>query len=321
MSYRTKILISIVGVLFVIGGVVIFNGVVVSQSSRDSSATAPAAAVQKAESFVGGKFEASGITRVSGTDSFLFVDDGRPAEVLWLQLDRDGKQDGSIKPVKLGVKIDDPEGITTDGSYFYVVGSQSRSKSADQPGMARFRFNRDTQSAEDVQSVSKVKGYLVENVAELRGLGARKAKDDGINIEGLAWDPARRMLLLGLRSPIIEGNALLVPLKLRDPGGPFSFDNLEGGKAIRLPLGGMGIRGIEYDERKGLFYIITGATKSRDKTDFKLWEWTGQSDGSGLREITSFDRKLQPEGVTSVPVGDSTSKVIVFDTSRYLKMQ
>jgi hypothetical protein len=240
-----------------------------------------------------------------------------------MQLGRDGKQAGSIKALKLGIDIEDLEGITTDGSYFYVVNSQSRPKSAEQVGLARFKFNRETQSIGEVQTLSALKRFLVENVAELRGFGSTKAKDDGINIEGLSWDPAQGRLLLGLRSPVVEGNALLVPLKLRDARGPFSIENLETQSlsAIRLPLGGLGIRSIEYDERHKVFHIIAGATESQDKTDFKLWEWGGQSNKSLLREVTTFDRNLKPEGVTSASVGDSSFKFVVFDSSRYLRMQ
>src|SRR5262245_13164438 len=78
--------------------------------------------------FQGGVFQASGVTPVPGTDGVLFVDDDRADEVLWMRLDQDGNQVGEIKPVKIGVSIDDPEGITCDGSWFYVVGSQSQTK-------------------------------------------------------------------------------------------------------------------------------------------------------------------------------------------------
>jgi len=90
-----------------------------------------------------------------------------------------------------------------------------------------------------------------------------KAKDDGLNIEGLAWDHTQGQLLLGLRSPVVDGNALLVPLRLRDPRGPFSYDNLEVKEAIRLPLGGFGIRSVEYDPQQKVFYIIAGATETQ----------------------------------------------------------
>ncbi len=71
--------------------------------------------------FDGGKFEASGVAVVPGTSRVLFVDNGREGQVFWMDLDQNGRQVGAIKPVELGVGIEDIEGITTDGTYFYVV--------------------------------------------------------------------------------------------------------------------------------------------------------------------------------------------------------
>src|SRR6185295_9319460 len=75
--------------------------------------------------FGGGSYEASGVAEVPGTDSVLFVDDNKAGRVLWMQLDSAGKQKGQIKEIDLGVIVEDPEGITFDGNYFYVTGSQS----------------------------------------------------------------------------------------------------------------------------------------------------------------------------------------------------
>jgi hypothetical protein len=275
------------------------------------------------KSFEGGKYEASGVTHVPQSDGILFVDDGRPGEVFWMQLDQNGAQTGDIKAIKLGITIEDPEGITTDGSYFYIVGSQSKGKGANQPGLMRFRFDPKTQSIEAAEAISDLKKFLIENVVELKGMREVKAKDDGINIEGLAWDPQQERLLLGLRSPVANGHALIVTLKLRDPRGPFAYDNFSTAetKAIRLPLGGQGIRSIEYDNRSKLFQIIAGATENQNKAGSTLWEWQGDTSQATLREVTKFDQKLKPEGVTRASVGSADFTFIVFDTSRYLRME
>jgi Protein of unknown function (DUF3616) len=267
--------------------------------------------------FSGGTFEASGVAHVAGTDGVLFVDDGRPNEVFWMQLGGDRKQTGAIKPVNIATSIIDLEGITTDGEYFYVVGSQSKSKGADLAGLARFKFDAANQRAVNTEAAAGLKKFLADNVAELRGLENTKYNDGGINVEGIAWDPQNKRLLLGLRSPVVEGQALIVPLKLRD--GAFSFDNLEveGGKAIRLPLGGAGIRSIEYDESRKAFYVITGAGPNSEKMDFKVWEWSGNDASPALREMETFDRRLKPEGITRFSNGARDFIFIVFDTSGY----
>jgi Protein of unknown function (DUF3616) len=269
--------------------------------------------------FQGGTFEASGVAYVPGTDGVLFVDDGRPDEVFWMKIGEERKQTGPIKGVTLGANVIDLEGITTDGTHFYVVGSQSKPKGGDLTGLVRFKFDANAERAVGTESISGLKKFLAENVAELRGMENRKYSDGGINVEGIAWDPRGGRLLLGLRSPIVDGQALVVPLKLRDPQAAFSVGNLvtDGAQAIRLPLGGAGIRSIEYDEPLGAFRLITGAGPNSEKMDFKLWEWDGQTERPGLRETDTFERRLKPEGITRVSRGDQDFTFIVFDTSGY----
>ncbi len=278
-----------------------------------------AAAPTPMTSFSGGTFEASGVAHVPNTDAVLFVDDGRPNEVFLMQLGEDRKQAGAIKSIDMATSIIDLEGMTTDGEYFYVVGSQSKPKGADQAGLARFKFDAASQRVVGTQAASGLKKFLADNVAELSGLENTKYNDGGINVEGIAWDPQNRRLLLGLRSPVVDGHALVVPLKLRDPKAALTFDNLEveGRKAIRLPLGGAGIRSIEYDEARKAFFLITGAGPNSEKMDFKTWEWSGNGATPTLRELETFDRRLKPEGITRFSNGARHLFFIVFDTSGY----
>ena len=272
--------------------------------------------------FAGGTFEASGVADVAGAGGVLFVDDGRPGQVFWMSLDEGGKQVGAIKAIGLGVEIQDLEGATNDGTSFYVVSSQSRPKAAGKAGLVKFKFDAKTQQVEAVESIGGLKSFLIENVTDLREMGDVKAKDGGVNVEGLAWDPKRNRLLLGLRSPVIDGQALLIPLRLRDARGAFSLDNLEvvDSKAIRLPLGGVGIRGVEYDGRANLFQIISGSAEDQDQTDFGLWEWNGDEVRPAPRELNRFDRKLKPEGVVRTTIGNRAFTLIVFDASGYTIM-
>ena len=129
--------------------------------------------------FSGGTFEASGVAHVTGTNAVLFVDDGRPNEIFWMQLGEDRKQTGAIKTVNIATSIIDLEGITTDGEYFYVVGSQSKSKGADLAGLARFEFDSNNQRVQGTEAAAGLKKLLADNVAELRGLENTKYNDGG----------------------------------------------------------------------------------------------------------------------------------------------
>lgn len=309
----------LIGVLMILLLTVAVVTMLVRAAFVGTAAGSYAVAAGPMTAFSGGTFEASGVAQVPGTDAVLFVDDGRPNEVFWMPLGQDRKQAGAIKRIDMGTSIIDLEGITSDGEYFYVVGSQSKSKGADQAGLARFRFDGGSQRAVGTEAVSGLKKFLADNVAELRGMENTKYNDGGINVEGVAWDPVNTRLLLGLRSPLVDGQALAVPLKLRDPKAPLSFENLEveGGKAIRLSLAGAGIRSIEYDQERKAFFLITGAGPNSEKMDFKLWEWSGNGESPTFREMNTFDRRLKPEGITRVSTGARDFIFIVFDTSGY----
>lgn len=291
-----------------------------SSCSRTASSPPDRPVLKSMTAFVGGKFDASGVVGVAGADGVLFVDNGREGQVLWMGLDRDGRQVGEIKTLGLGASIEDLEGITTDGTHFYVISSQSRPKAIEKAGLVRFMFDARSQGITGVEAISGLKEFLVANVAELNEEGRKKGKDGGLNIEGIAWDGRQGRLLLGLRSPVVDGHALLVPLRMRDPRGSFSIDNLEveGAKAIRLPLGGVGIRGIEYDGRANLFRIISGASEDQSQTDFGIWEWNGDERQPLLRETNRFDATLKPEGVSPMTIGGRDFTFIVFDASGYM---
>jgi hypothetical protein len=305
MNYKIRMITPVVGMLLLFGYVTLALNNLTANT--------------RMKTFAGGKFEASGVVHMPGTDSVLFVDDGRPGEVFWMQVDESGNQAGAVKPVRLGVSVIDLEGITTDGSHYYVVGSQSKSKGSDREGLLRFNFDARHQQIENVQSISGLKRFLAENVAELHGMAERSYKDGGINVEGLAWDAQGNRWLLGLRSPVIDGQTLVVPVRLRESNGAFSAENLEvvGKKAIRLPLDGAGVRSIEYDDRAQAFRILTGAAMNSENTNFKLWEWNGKENQPTLRAVDTFDSKLKPEGVTRASSGGRSFTFVVFDTSGY----
>ena len=266
----------------------------------------------------GGTFEASAVVHVTGSDGVLFVDDGQTRQVFWMQLSPDGTQKSPALPVPLtGVDVVDLEGLTTDGHYFYAVGSQSKKTGFDGDGLIRFTFDAATRKAGSIESIRGLKRFLSQRVAELHGV-ENQSGDTALNIEGLAWDSRERRLLLALRAPVVDGHALVVPLKLRDGNGPFAIENLivEGQRAIRLPTGGAGVRSIEFDPRRERFAVITGAELNAENSDFRLLEWDGR-EGASLEEVRQYSRRLKPEGITRAEIGGSAATVIVFDTGSY----
>ncbi len=265
----------------------------------------------------GGTFETSGAAQVPGTDYLLVVDDGRNDQILLLQIDKTGQQVGDPTPLDLGVSVNDPEGITFDGTYFYIAGSQSRPKQEEKNALARFVFDSNTRQIKSAEAIKDFRSWLLEKAPELKAEGDQKGEDGGLNIEGIAWDPDHKRLLLGLRSPFVGDKAMIIPVSLRTPTGPFSADNLQVEKAIELPLGGAGVRDIQYDNRLKSFLIISGAPETRKKGEFDLWRWDGNSEP---QKMAVLDRKLKPEGVAPIKMADSDFIFVVCDASFYFKI-
>jgi uncharacterized protein YjiK len=271
------------------------------------------------KSFQGGLVEASGVAYVPGTDGVLILDDGRSNEILWMRLDPEGNQAGPLKPIPLGVAVDDPEGITFDGAYFYIVGSQSKTKEEEVNSLIRFRFDPERQTISNLESARGLYNFLTSTIPDLKEYAGKKGKKETINIEGLAWDPIQNRLLLGLRDPQIADQAMIIALKLRDPNGRLSIENLVPAQpnAIRISLDGDAIRSLEYNPSAKRFEIISGAPETKKKTDFKLWEWDGSS---APRQKTILDSSLKPEGLTRIVMDGKDFTFIVCDASAYFKL-
>jgi hypothetical protein len=265
----------------------------------------------------GGTFEASGVVHVAGTDGFLFVDDGRDDAVFWLRVDKDGRQLEPAVAVPLGVRVGDLEGITTDGTWYYAVGSQSKPEFVNGAGLVRFRFDPAARRIDGVESVNGLRSWVLSRLPSVATAAGTKA--DGFNIEGLAWDAKQNRLLMGLRSPVIDGQAVIIPLDLGKARDHLAVDRitLSEPDTIRLPLDNSGIRSMEFDAARGAFRVLAA---SRGAAPFRLWDWTGASDRAAVvKTDASFAAKLKPEGVTAVK-GAQDFTLIVFDTSRYQAM-
>jgi len=262
--------------------------------------------------FAGGIFEASGVVHVPGTSGVLFADDNRTREIFWMEIGPDGTARAPAA-VALTEAIEDPEGLTSDGSHFYIVGSQSKGDGPAGAGLARFTFDHGGRRVERLETIPRLKAWLVEHVPEFEGLDAGSASDE-FNIEGLAWDPAGTRLLLGFRRPLVDGQALIVPIALRAPQGAFTAANLRvDGRALRVALDGGGIRSLDYDPEAKTFLILSETP--RDAGAFRLLAW--RADTPDLRTLATFANSLQPEGVTRFSAGGVGGLFVVFDTSRY----
>jgi hypothetical protein len=215
-------------------------------------------------------------------------------------------------------KLDDLEGLAIDRSGFiYALTSHSRDGDGDEKKsrdkLVRFRL---TDGHVDAPRV--VKGLKLALVAAHPALahaaGIREVKDGGgLNIEALEIRPDQQALLVGFRSPLLDGHAIIASIE--NPAAIF-----ETGEPPRiaatletLDLGGNGIRGMSHIPLLG-GYLITSGPVAREQVHFQLWFWSGRS-GDPARRVTApgLQGFEHAEGVCPAVINGRQQIMIVSD--------
>jgi hypothetical protein len=284
----------------------------------------------------GDNYNASGVVPIG--DSRFLLCDNHVADALYeLDLSPDGKMQGGLirRPLQgvAGGSIDDLEGMTLaeeNGRQFVFVASSLCLKNArkdleEKPtrvpsnGLLRVTINPD--HGLSAENMSGFRDWLIRHEPELAAAAARAPNDEGLNIEGLAWDRNRHALLFGVRAPAAEGKTLVIPVKVKDVAGSWTTDNLEAEPLIRLSPepaeDAQGIRSLEYIEGLGSFLVVTGNSIEHSKAPFTLYEWDGQAAGAMRRLPVTFAKDMKPEGLTAGTVGGKPVLLFVDDAGGY----
>ena len=204
-------------------------------------------------------------------------------------------------------KESDLEGAAQVGKRIYWIASHARN-SAGEPRPDRQRFFATEIVGTTVEPVGKpYTGLLADllatpalaplRLAEAAGRAAEA--EGGLNIEGLAA-AADGSLLIALRNPIPQGRAIVIPLlnpaELIDGKGPARF-----GAAIRMDLGGRGLRSIE---RVSTTYLIA-AGPTADAGTFAIYRWSGKA-ADAPTPVKLDLGTLRPEALFAWPDGQIT---------------
>ena len=234
--------------------------------------------------------------------------------------------------------VDDLEGMThvrtAGGSLIVVMPSLSlqqrkrRHKKRSKRGKASTARNcllRITCGEDDrleAEVLSAFREWIVENAPEL-GKSPRYLPDDGgLNVEGLGWSSTEEVLLLGVRTPVIEGKPLILRVRLKQVDGPWRLSNFEMLPPVSLAIkddrGEQGIRTIGSDRSRGLWLIVAGNSTSASKAPFTLYSWDGNTQGVVRHfENVRFHKKMKVEGVTHARIGGRGAMLFVDDAGGY----
>jgi hypothetical protein len=277
-----------------------------------------------------------------GDSKFLFCDNNVGDALFELQLAADGTLACPLirRPI-LGLEpgtVDDLEGMThvhmDRGSLLIVIPSLSlkkrkkrhkkktkRGKESTARGcLLRIRFGEDGRLEGDV--LPSFREWIVENTPEL-GKAVRCLPDDGgLNVEGLGWSPADEALLLGLRTPVIDGKPLILRVRIKPVEGPWTLSNFEMLPPVSLAIGDdqgeQGIRTIGFDRPRGEWLVVAGNSTSASKAPFNLYSWDGNPQGI-VRHLSNvrFHKRMKVEGVTHGTVHGRGTIIFVDDGGGY----
>lgn len=197
----------------------------------------------------------------------------------------------------------DLEGAARLGDRIYWITSHGRSKNGKfRPSRHRiFATSGAWQLGKEIRPIGQPYTRLLVDLAndsrflEFRlpeAAGKEPKSEGGLSIEGLAGTPEGG-LLIGFRNPVPGGRALII--SLLNPSEVIEGGRARFGEAVRLDLGGLGVRSID---RIGEEYWIVGGASS-GKATAQLYVWDG---GGGLRKARSLGfEKINPEGLFQFP--------------------
>lgn len=261
-----------------------------------------------------GIYEPSAIQQLPDA-RFLVVEDEKEHPFSLISFTADGRLAGPPISVDTPDRLNDLEGLTSGpNGFLYAITSHSRDSDGERK-KSRCRLLRFRLTGELITDAVLTEGLLPALTAAHPALAAAADVSDvkgeaGLNIEALEMSPDGRQLLIGLRGPLIDGQAVLAvlasPDALFDSGTPMSV-------SVRLlDLGGQGIRGIAWVPALGGYLVIAGPL-FRAPAPFRLWFWNGTDSAAQAVSVPGLSDLVRAEGVAAALIGGIHSVLLVSD--------
>ena len=210
------------------------------------------------------------------------------------------------KPRQVKVKEVDIEGATRVGDTVYWIASHGRNRSGKHAN-ERMRFFATSIVSEANRLALLPQGLPYDNLLEdllsdsrytdlaLEAATKKAPKEvGGLNIEAIT-DRSDGALLIGFRSPLIKGKALVAPLLNADR--ILRGEQAKFGAPMLVDLGGNGIRGLASHEGE---FLIAANDPEGDDHHPKLFRWDGATSQVEPIESLAFG-DFNPEAVAVLP--------------------
>ncbi|OSI11033.1 DUF3616 domain-containing protein [Neisseria canis] len=270
-----------------------------------------------------GVYEPSAVQQLPDGRLLIMEDEAtRAASILSFQADGTlAEDDAADTRVIRGFKrkLSDLEGLTRDpDGYIYAITSHAVNKEGqrrpDREHLLRFKIQ-----GHDVRELSyfdKLTDTL-EQSEQLKELFKSKIGTTldfkTINIEGLAFDPNKKQLLLGLRDP--EFNERSIVLYIDNPKAVFEEKAEPNFVDIAfLDIKGGGIRSLNYDPVLKSF-IMTNEVKDDNGTKYsQLWTWSGApKDPAKAVPLPNLRHMTNVEAIDSIKVNGQPRLILMSD--------
>jgi hypothetical protein len=268
-----------------------------------------------------GLYEPSAIQQLPD-GRFLVAEDEKDSPFSLLTLRPDGST--TVAPLAVDTeansvgKLGDLEGLAADSSGFvYAITSHSRNSKGEEKKsrekLVRFRVDGNQLVAprivNDLKRALAARHPVLARAATITDIKA----DGGFNIEALEFSMGQQQLMIGFRSPLDAGQALVAVI--RNPAAMFEPGSLPdvAAELIRLDLDGQGLRGMSWIPSLQGYLLISGPI-AKEQTQFRLWFWSGQVNTKPRRaEVDGLPGFEHAEGVTPAVIDGKPRILIVSD--------
>lgn len=185
----------------------------------------------------------------------------------------------------LGV-LDDLEGVAHDGfQRFYVVSSHDDSAPywiSTRQKLLRFTIHDGRMG--DVATKLTLRRDLLDSYPELANADheKRKGKASVLNIEALAYDRKREVLLIGLRAPLLNGKSIIIRMLNPDAYLDNADQPVVDDELWLVDLDNGGLRAMTYDDKTDQLLLISRRENHKDDS-YKLWRLSADGQDSAVR--------------------------------------
>ena len=216
-------------------------------------------------------------------------------------------------------RLSDLEALARDDEGFiYALTSHSRTRkgnrSPDREHLMRFKIQDGNvlglTSYDNLTQVSETDHKLHDLIRERT---KAEVSFEEINIEGMAFDPVKKRLVLGFRDPEFNNMALVAfisnPKDVFERNAQPEFDEV----AV-LDIDGGGIRSLNYDPMLKN-YVIANEVKDENGQKFsQLWTWSGNpTDEPQKISLPNLQHITNVEAVDSITVNGKPQMILMGD--------